>query len=302
VINDTLKALDVKQVSGDVSSVIVNDVLVSIQTKQVSGDVSSVYVNNPVNQGDAATALRVVIAGNSDASVTATQGANGWETRQVSGAVDSVIINDTAKALDVKQVSGDVSSVIVNSVLVSIEQKQVSGFADSVYIIGSSGTTTTVGDDVADAADSGSAPVKVGGVARTTNPGKVADGDRVSMSMDAVGRQINRPLQVRGLMATAYATFATGTEATLLAGVAGAYLDLVYIMLSNNSDAAVSVDIRAITAGNKVMTIQVPANGVAGVSLPVPIPQDETGNNWTIDLPDITGTTISASALFTKEV
>lgn len=40
---------------------------------QVTGSVDSVNIISPVAQGDAATALRVVIAGNSDASVTATQ-------------------------------------------------------------------------------------------------------------------------------------------------------------------------------------------------------------------------------------
>lgn len=290
VVNNTV---DVKQVSGSEHSVIVNNVLVSLETKQVSGFEYSVVVNNTLDVKQ--------VSGSQD-SVVINSTLVSLDVKQMSGDVSSVIVNDTLKALDVVQVSGAVDSVIVNNVLVSLEQKQVSGFADSVYIIGSSGTTVTVGDDVSDAADSGRAPVKVGGVARGTNPGKVSDGDRVSASMDLVGRQLMRPLQVRGLMATAYVQVSTGTETTLLAGVAGAYLDLVYILLSNNSDAAVSVDIRAVTAGNKQLTIQVPANGVAGVSLPVPILQDETGNNWTIDLPDITGTTISASALFTKEV
>jgi len=52
------------------------------------------------------------------------------------------------------------------------------------------------------------------------------------------------------------------------------------------------------------MSIQVPANGTAGVSIPVPYPQSasDTGNNWTADIPDITGTTVYLSALFSREV
>ena len=68
------------------------------------------------------------------------------------------------------------------------------------------------------------------------------------------------------------------------------------------SDATVTVDLRAVTAGNVQTSIHIPANGTAGVSLPIPIPQGETGNNWTADLPDVTGTTVTLSALFSREV
>lgn len=75
-------------------------------------------------------------------------------------------------------------------------------------------------------------------------------------------------------------------------------------MGSNNSDAAVTVDIRPVTAGNVVMTLGIPAYGTAGVACPVPYPQStsDTGNNWTADMGDITGTTVYVSGLFTKEV
>lgn len=172
----------------------------------------------------------------------------------------------------------------------------------SVYVTGSSGTTVTVGPTVADAADDGNAPVQMGGIARTTNPTAVAGGDVVKASMDDIGRQLVRPVQVRDLLATAYASLTNGTETTLATAAAGTYLDLVYVMGTNNSDAAVTVDLRAVSAGNIQTSIRIPANGTAGVSLPVPIPQDETGNAWTADMPDITGTTVTISALFSKEV
>jgi hypothetical protein len=92
-----------------------------------------------------------------------------------------------------------------------------------------------------------------------------------------------------------------GTETTLKAGVAGAYLDCIMLVGSNNSDAAVSVDIRAVTAGSIVHTLRIPANGTAGWAPSVPWPQDETGNNWTVDGPDETGRTLTFSALFSKE-
>src|SRR3990167_5545794 len=169
----------------------------------------------------------------------------------------------------------------------------VSGFLSSSVV---------TGPVVADAVDDGSAPVQQGGVARTANPGAVSGGDVVKSSHDDLGRYLTRPVQVRDLIKTAYVSVAGGSETTLLAAVAGSYLDCIMIVGSNNSDAAVSVDIRAVTAGNIVHTLRIPANGTSGWAPAVPWPQDETGNNWTIDGPDESGRTITFSGLFSQEV
>ncbi len=144
--------------------------------------------------------------------------------------------------------------------------------------------------------------IKASGIARQTNPTAVSDGDNQRIALDDLGRQLTRPIQVRDLTLTAYATLTNGTETTLKAAVAGSYLDLIYIMGANNSDAAITVDIRAVTAGNVMMTLQIPANGTAGIACPVPLPQDETGNNWTADIVDITGTSVYLTALFSREI
>ena len=172
----------------------------------------------------------------------------------------------------------------------------------AVTLSGALTSAVVTGPVVADAVDDGSAPVQSGGIARTANPTAVGAGDVVKSTHDDLGRQVFRVHQVRDLISTARVTISTGTETTLLAAVAGSYLDMMSVMCANNSDAAVSVDFRAVTAGNVVQTIQVPANGTAGWAPQTPWPQDETGNNWTADLPDITGTTISISALFSREV
>ncbi|MEK6828664.1 MAG: hypothetical protein AABY15_00935 [Nanoarchaeota archaeon] len=162
-------------------------------------------------------------------------------------------------------------------------------------------STASSGDIAHDSADSGN-PVKIGGMARTTNPTAVANSDRVNAIFDDLGRQVMRPLQVRDLITTAYISITTGTETTLLAGVASTLHDLIYIMCTNESDAAVTIDFRSGTAGAIVCSVRAPANGTAGVALPVPIPQVEAAQAWTADLPDITGTTVDISALFSKEV
>jgi hypothetical protein len=256
------------------------DQATALRVVQAGDAVASVYVNNPVAQGDAATALRVIIAGNSDASVSATQ-VGTWNVATVTS--------------------------ITNSVAASIVDSSGVGYSGSnpvpvTLISGALTSTISVGDSAARAADNGGNPVKVGGIARQTNPTAYADGDRTNIGTDDLGRQITRPIQVRDLTKTAYVSVANGTETTLLAGVAGAFLDCVAIMGSNNSDAAISVDIRAVTAGNIVHTIRIPANATAGWTPPIPWPQDATGNNWTVDLPDVTGSTLTFSALFSQEV
>lgn len=207
-------------------------------------------------------------------------------------------------------VSGTVAvSSITSSTAASIVDSTGVQYSGSnplpTYLVASSSNSVVVvGPIASDVADIGHAPVKTGALARTANPTAVAAGDVVSSAADDLGRQLMRPVQVRDLTVTAYASFTTGTEATLLAASAGSFHDLIYILASNNSTAAVGIDIRPVTAGNIAMHLEIPANGTVGVAAPVPIPQSgtDTGNNWTVDLPDITGTTVYVSGLFSREV
>lgn len=250
---------------------------------------TSATLSVPQGQGDAATAMRVVIAGNSDASVTATQTGT-WNIGTVTTVTAVTGITNTVAAMNVDSsgvgYSGSNPLPITGTV-------SVTGSITSVVVTGPTNDGGT---------DDGSNPLKVGGIARTTNPTAHGDGQSSALSLDDLGRQITRPVQVRDLIRTAYVAVTNGTETTLRAAVAGAFLDCIMVTGSNNSDAAVAVDIRAVTAGSIIHTMQIPAYGLAGWSPTVPWPQDATGNNWTVDLPDITGTTVSFSGLFSQEV
>lgn len=227
--------------------------------------------------------------------------ASAVDVKQVSGSVDSVIVN-----------SGTITTVttvtsVTNSLQATIIDSSGVGYSGSnpfptTIVSGALTSTVAVGAAVSDAVDDGSAPVKGGGIARTTQPAAVADGDIVTSTHDKLGRQVTRNTQVRNLISTAYVSLTNGTETTLLAGVAGSYLDLMYLLGTNSSDVAVTVDVRAVTSGNIQTSLRIPANGTAGVALSTPIPQDETGNNWTVDGPDETGRTITVSALFSREI
>jgi hypothetical protein len=246
---------------------------------------------------------------NSDNPLPVSFAASGTQqVQQVSGAVDSVSIVSNIAALDVKQVSGSIDSVNLMQVLGNpmvvgtgyqdnaLRIVQATDAISSVSIVSNIAALDI--KQVSGSVDS----VSVSGVAMTTNPTAVSDAAAVSFKADKIGRQLARPVQVRELLATAYASITNGTETTLVTAAAGSYLDLIYVMGTNNSDAAVMVDLRAVSGGNIVTSIRIPANATAGISLPVPIPQTDTGNAWTADLPDITGTTVTISALFSKEV
>lgn len=250
---------------------------------------------------------------NIDSSGVQYSGSNPFPMRIVTDATATVnVVNvDSAGAYrSTFPVSGTVAvSGVSGTSAVNISDSSGIGYSGSnplpvTMVTSSVVSTIAVGAVASDVADDGSAPIKTGGIARQANPTAVAAGDNVSFTADDLGRQINRPVQVRDLIATAYATLTNGTETTLLAATAGSFHDLIYVMGANSSDVAVAVDIRPVTAGNVVMTLVVPASGTAGVSVPVPIPQSgsDTGNNWTADMGDITGTTVYLSALFSREV
>lgn len=309
-----------------------------ITQKQISGAVDSVFVQGfsvsvgaSILNGDGAAIDPRGRTWNLSQTDEITQ-------KQISGAVDSVVVNGFLASVGATMLNGDGASIdprarVWNlSQTDEITQKQISGAIDSVFVTGFAVTvgatptdpagipfnndnpvpikivsgaltsTVAVGDDLHDAVDTGGAPLKVGGIAMNANPTKVSGGDRTAFRADLIGRQITRPIQVRDLIQTAYASLTNGTETTLLAGVASTFLDLIYIMGANNSDVAVQVDIRSGTGGSVIMTLEIPANGTAGVSLPVPLPQEVIAGAWTADMPDITGTTVYLSALFSKEV
>ena len=279
-----------------------SDAIGSVNLIQVGGN--SVVVGT----GYQDNALRTVQATDSVSSVSVVSNIAALDVKQVSGSIDSVNLTQIAgnttvvgtgyqdNALRVVNATDAVTSVNIMAQGLALETRQVSGAIDSVSIVSNIAALDV--KQVSGSVDS----VSAFGVAMTTNPTAVSDTAAATMKTDKLGRQLSRPVQVRELIATAYASITNGTETTLATASAAGYLDLIYVMGTNNSDAAVTVDLRAVSSGNIMLSVRIPANGTAGVSLPVPIPQDATGNAWTADLPDITGTVVTISALFSKEI
>lgn len=164
--------------------------------------------------------------------------------------------------------------------------------------VSTDGNPLVSGDVAHDVADSGR-PVKIGGVARQTNPTAVSDGDRVQAVFDDLGRQMTR-YTMRDTIVTAYLEVSTGTKTALQAGIASTFLDLKQMTLANNSSVAVTVEV--LDESTTVRKIVVPVTSTIVMEFDPAIPQSAQGVAWYVDLDDITGTTVLVGAEFVREV
>lgn len=297
-----------------------------LDVQQVSGSIDSTNVvqfgGDALAKGAEANAgyLRTILAQDAGYSVSATQ-VGTWNIGTVT-TVTGVTNSLAAAVIDSSgvQYSGSnplpiTGTVIVSSVtattgsaLVDSTGVQYSGsnpvpISGSVSVTGSLTSTVVTGPVVSDALDDNSAPVQIGGIARTANPTAVAAGDAVKASYDDLGRQVIRPLQVRDLLLTSYTALANGTETAMLAGVSGEFHDLISVVAANESTAAVVLYFRPSTGGTILLSLDVPASGTAGVNYgATPYPQPFSDSSWTVDMGDFTGTTVNVTATYSKEV
>ena len=110
---------------------------------------------------------------------------------------------------------------------------------NSITIDGTITASNAAGDVAHDAADSGN-PVKVGGVADTTEPTAVADGDRVNFLADLNGKQVVMPYCVPERLIDGATAAITGTSNTSVIASAGAGLrNYITQILVTNSHATV---------------------------------------------------------------
>jgi hypothetical protein len=138
------------------------------------------------------------------------------------------------------------------------------------------------GDTASGTADANN-PVKIGGVARTSNPTAVSNGNRVNGIFDKLGKQVvvGALRDVKGVQKT---TISVTTETTVVtAGGAGVFNDVYAIIVTNTSATGVSVDFKDATAGTTRMTLYAPATDTRGFTVPVDsaMVQAVAANNWT---------------------
>lgn len=164
--------------------------------------------------------------------------------------------------------------------------------------VATTGAVFSGGDVAHDAIDAGN-PTKIGGVARASVVTTVAGGDRVDASFDTNGRFLTWPYQIRGLAVSASATLTNGTATTLIAaGGSGVLRDCMHISFANQSTAAANVQL--LQDGSLVKTIQVPASDTLSIDFTYPLLAATANSVWTVDMEDITGTTVNVDATFIR--
>ena len=140
---------------------------------------------------------------------------------------------------------------------------------------------SAAGDVAHDAADSGN-PVKLGAKAANAEPTAVANADRVNLIADLVGKLITLPYTMPEKMVSGHATNTDGAETScIVAGGAGVRTYMTTIVLANSSSTDGTVAINDGTGSTK-MTIPVPANGGAPVTLPTPL-RGTANTAWLFD-------------------
>ncbi len=122
-----------------------------------------------------------------------------------------------------------------------------------------------------------------------------------SFENQPVGRLVTVLTQLRNLMVVGSASLANGDETSLLAaGGTGIFHDLVHIVGSNTSDAAITIDIRDSLAGTIRFKLTIPASDTKEIHFPHPWPQNSAVQAWTADMGDFTTTTINLYVLAAK--
>jgi hypothetical protein len=141
-----------------------------------------------------------------------------------------------------------------------------------------------VGEVASGAADSGN-PQKIGGLAKTTNPTAVTDGQRVSALFDKQGKMVAVGA-LRQLKGVAKQSIVNTTETTIVAAAASTFNDVYAIVCTNKSAVNLFVDFKDSLAGTTRMTLAVPASDTRGFTVAVDSAMVQAAVNtaWTATL------------------
>jgi hypothetical protein len=118
------------------------------------------------------------------------------------------------------------------------------------------------------------------------------------MKEDLLGRQVVTQYATRDALVTASVTLTTGTNTTLISGDSDYPLDILEITFANQSSVAAQVTLK--DDGTAVKTLEIPAGNTLELAKNIPIIQGVKGGDWTLDMEDITGTTVVVEAVLMK--
>lgn len=169
-------------------------------------------------------------------------------------------------------------------------------------VSGGSGSASTAGDVASGSTDSGN-PVKIGGIAKTSSPVAVTDGQRVNALFSKTGKQVVIG-SLRELLGDQQTSISNSTsETTIVTAVASTFLDLYGLILANTGATATKVTIKDDTAGTTRAVLYVPAGETRGFMLPVDagFKQAVVNKPWTATCASAT-TAMEVTALFVKNI
>jgi hypothetical protein len=181
--------------------------------------------------------------------------------------LDGANITVGAKA-DARNTATDTTAVSTVSVL-----KQISFSAQAIQ--------AGIGGDTASGSVDANNPVKIGGVARTTNPTAVTTGQRVNAIFDKLGKQVVVGA-IRELKGRQKTSITSGSAITVVtAGGVGVFNDVYAIVVTNKSATNVFVDFS--DGSGTVMTLATPASDTRGFTVAVDsaMVQSTAATAWT---------------------
>jgi hypothetical protein len=144
-------------------------------------------------------------------------------------------------------------------------------------------------------------PVRIGAVARTTNPTAVTDGQVSNFRTNKVGDTISITAP-RELVGKNTVTLTTTTETTLIAaGAAGVFNDISALSITNSSATGVTISLREATAGAVVQSWYIPPGGGGPISCMPFMPQLTAANNWTVQL-SAAVTSVLINVIYVKNI
>jgi hypothetical protein len=177
---------------------------------------------------------------------------------------------------DVLSVQGiaSMTPLLVNG---SANAQPVTDNGGSLTVDGTITASNTAGDIANDGVDSGN-PVKVGGVARSSDMTAVANADRVNFVADLQGKQVTLPFALTENYVQGATAAVTGTGDTSIIAAAGAGIrNYITSFTIINSHATVSTVVE-IKDGSTVIWRGYALAGGGGVSPTLPIPLKGTAN------------------------
>src|SRR3990167_6471993 len=143
----------------------------SVPVEQVSGSTWSTYVTGAFGS----TAARGMINEDNRLRVSLETGGSGLTDSELRAS--SVPVEQVSGSTWSTYVTGSTGTISTYSVNTDGTYRDTMPISGSVSISGSLTSTVVTGTTTSDAVDDGSAPVKLGGIARTANPAVVAGGD-----------------------------------------------------------------------------------------------------------------------------